>query len=67
MFGEDAGDLLHYFYECVDDYKDGAYLYFKQYTNMQAFLLVLTRALCNAVSKFIKYHFGIDFDNESES
>ncbi len=62
-FGEISGDFLHYFYRNVFQYKKEAYLYYNMYRNTREFFFVLAVALCDAVSKFIKEHFDIEFYN----
>ncbi len=62
-FGEIPGDFLHYFYRMVFQYKKEAYLYFNMYKNTREFFFVLAVALCDAVSKFIKEHFDVEFCN----
>ncbi len=62
-FGEIPGDFLHYFYRNVLQYKKEAYLYFNMYKNTREFFFVLAVALCDAVSKFIKERFDIEFCN----
>ncbi len=60
-FGEIPGDFLHYFYKNVKDYKQKAYIYHAGYSCAREFFNVLTHALYDAVSKFMKEHFDIDF------
>lgn len=60
-FGKIPGDFLHYFFKIIDDYKAKAYLDFNMLRSAREFFHVLAHALCEAVSKFIKEHFDIDF------
>ena len=60
-FGEIPGDFLHYFFRNVSEHKKEAYIYYKGYLCAREFFNVLTHALYDAVSKFIKEHFDIDF------
>ncbi len=62
-FGEIPGDFLHYLFKNVTEYKKDAYLYYNMYRNTREFFLVLAVALYDAVSKFIKEHFDIEFCN----